>query len=1336
MSNSAESEVEIIEDLSQRGRLRKRRLIPNTEITGPVRKQIKTETEEKNEKKSFPELTRTVTPSILQTSRRPGTVTAVGGVQRLAAGDSASATVAASSLLAGRQTLLMGAGQQPILLRLPSGQQVQLMAQRPDSRTNAPRLLPNQTPVLAIKDPNGGPPQLLTFVNPLKHQISLGKTQPAASTKLPVSSSAGVTSTSNSIVSVSKSVVVSSASPTQLKCAVTSVSSAPVVASSAGSTVVNSVASVEPTRTVQYYNNSAVPQLPAKERQTMLDQHGVTLNGWLALQRRQRTQNLAAAEEEMASGGSGADSSAAEEECNTDTTEGDAPQQPEAALSSVKSGDDDARASGGQPSGDVPVTTVAGLPVKLAQLIKKHGANILNGQSLQDLLASQSGLLTSPTKPKYAGNITVKSLLEHRAALLKEPAIVNVVHSAEPASTSAGTDITTAVVSQSSSAAPTVQAGSSNEPPLPPPPPASLHPVGSLSVNVLPAATPGTSIVKKVSISEDRLNSLVQSVITEAPTTLPTAQFKVESPFGMPLLQSHRPVTMTTSSMKSPIPSVPPIDDKTSSGPAAAASAAAPVVSSEPIHHVAPTSVVLPSGVPQVVASLPGTGVPRLVLPPAALQALLAQQKARAVSQPLLGQQPAVQVQSLAMQGAVHPPASGPSAMSQAAASKLVMVPGSAQLQSAAAPALANMVQVPAMHSSSAGLVTASQTVMSVAAPVHSLPVAPAGSVAVTLAGAAALTGMARPSVGGNKGVPGTAGPVVAGNTVLAQQLIQSLMSNQSSAAGLLVQNMVMQQGQPGVQLLQIPAAMPPEASSSVPAISVVSKPSPAVSTPSMVSSAVPAGALDLLSNAALGLTSPSSLTAEPSTVHTLHSLDRVQTAGYASQMPALTSTRTVPQPHVISTRTVSQTPAAPMTRTDSPLQANVAAPVLSPVAGSSGGQKGSVHVLQLTGVGGKPLQVQVSAPAGVSLQQLLRSPQLQKKLAMLTGISGSKTFKVAAPAAAGAPGVATQPTAPAPAAQPLVNSVTVNTGLRLSPAASLPQTGSVQAQPVKLPNAPMSAGQLAADLGAVGAGSAHPPVVPAVPTQPIGPNIVTLGPSHPLVSDQAVVVAQPSVGPAVVTSVPAPGIQPSSSLSPSPVKPAPIAMPAVQLMTKPTPMAIPAVQIATKPTPAVIPPIQPAPRVTRVVPLAATPAADPPPLPAPIVTPTVQQSPSPTPTTMQPSASPAPTASAQSNPKPAGQVSPAARKLVLYNINGQLMTSQGVPVSVVGGVVKVSTKATAEVIASNLLALRQANIVSNPSVTSPPAGSQMSVSAGPVAGMNSSAGNSQPQAVCRPADS
>ena len=55
------------------------------------------------------------------------------------------------------------------------------------------------------------------------------------------------------------------------------------------------------------------------------------------------------------------------------------------------------------------------------------------------------------------------------------------------------------------------------------------------------------------------IDRAVKQVVTEAPTTLPTANIKVSSPFPMPTRQPHRPCTVATSSMKHPIPSVCPL---------------------------------------------------------------------------------------------------------------------------------------------------------------------------------------------------------------------------------------------------------------------------------------------------------------------------------------------------------------------------------------------------------------------------------------------------------------------------------------------------------------------------------------------------------------------------------------------------------------------------------------------------------------------------------------------------------------------------------------------------------------------------------------------------------
>ena len=52
------------------------------------------------------------------------------------------------------------------------------------------------------------------------------------------------------------------------------------------------------------------------------------------------------------------------------------------------------------------------------------------------------------------------------------------------------------------------------------------------------------------------LDEVVKSVVTTVPCSIPTAQMKIVSPFTAPGHQPLRQVTMTTSTMKSPIPSI------------------------------------------------------------------------------------------------------------------------------------------------------------------------------------------------------------------------------------------------------------------------------------------------------------------------------------------------------------------------------------------------------------------------------------------------------------------------------------------------------------------------------------------------------------------------------------------------------------------------------------------------------------------------------------------------------------------------------------------------------------------------------------------------------------
>ena len=58
------------------------------------------------------------------------------------------------------------------------------------------------------------------------------------------------------------------------------------------------------------------------------------------------------------------------------------------------------------------------------------------------------------------------------------------------------------------------------------------------------------------------IDNAVKTVLTTVSTTLPTAQIKVSSPFVMPTTHRSRPVTITTSAMKSPIPAVPQLPTK------------------------------------------------------------------------------------------------------------------------------------------------------------------------------------------------------------------------------------------------------------------------------------------------------------------------------------------------------------------------------------------------------------------------------------------------------------------------------------------------------------------------------------------------------------------------------------------------------------------------------------------------------------------------------------------------------------------------------------------------------------------------------------------------------
>ncbi|OWF50715.1 hypothetical protein KP79_PYT00839 [Mizuhopecten yessoensis] len=133
---------------------------------------------------------------------------------------------------------------------------------------------------------------------------------------------------------------------------------------------------------------------------------------------------------------------------------------------------------------------------------------------------------TSPNRQpyKYANNVTVKTLLEARKDAEKIPG-----ESPKPILVKKTSEIT--------SSTPTVL----------------LHPT--------------STGIKTLKIpSKAALDSAVQAVVTDVPTSLPTVNIKVPAPSAMPAIQPRYNVTKTIQSMKSPIPTAPRLDPMALSG--------------------------------------------------------------------------------------------------------------------------------------------------------------------------------------------------------------------------------------------------------------------------------------------------------------------------------------------------------------------------------------------------------------------------------------------------------------------------------------------------------------------------------------------------------------------------------------------------------------------------------------------------------------------------------------------------------------------------------------------------------------------------------------------------
>ena len=95
------------------------------------------------------------------------------------------------------------------------------------------------------------------------------------------------------------------------------------------------------------------------------------------------------------------------------------------------------------------------------------------------------------------------------------------------------------------------------------PKPKLLH-VGASGQKVIPL-TPQVAAQLKVAMAKNQaIDQALKTVMTSVTTSLPTAHIKVSSPFEMPSGRPQRPVTVTTPAMKAPIPAVKAMDFHTS----------------------------------------------------------------------------------------------------------------------------------------------------------------------------------------------------------------------------------------------------------------------------------------------------------------------------------------------------------------------------------------------------------------------------------------------------------------------------------------------------------------------------------------------------------------------------------------------------------------------------------------------------------------------------------------------------------------------------------------------------------------------------------------------------
>nr|KAG5694164.1 hypothetical protein BaRGS_001491 [Batillaria attramentaria] len=164
-----------------------------------------------------------------------------------------------------------------------------------------------------------------------------------------------------------------------------------------------------------------------------------------------------------------------------------------------------------------------------------------SGMTVSPTSLAQVAVIGSPGKQlqRYAGNVTVKTLLENRAARKSSEdgessqTVEGVPQSTTPSSPPKNSDVPSLSVTNS--------------------PPASRTTLGVVPTAGLMARGVGVPGVVRLS-SQSMLDLAVQTVVTSYHTTLPTADIKVPSPTTLPSLSPKKNVTSVVMSTKAPIP--------------------------------------------------------------------------------------------------------------------------------------------------------------------------------------------------------------------------------------------------------------------------------------------------------------------------------------------------------------------------------------------------------------------------------------------------------------------------------------------------------------------------------------------------------------------------------------------------------------------------------------------------------------------------------------------------------------------------------------------------------------------------------------------------------------